>query len=279
MPSPEPTPFYATDELGTEVYDATAAARLEGSSCEGDVEFFRAAARRTGGPILDVGCGTGRVAIPLALDGREVVGIDTSAAMLRLAARHRGQLTDDVAARLTFVEADMASFDLGRTFTLIVVPFRVFQFLLTPAAQRSALGAFRRHLAPRGELIVDLFDPRLDLCVPGLENIHQVDVVRHPTTGREVTVERIARANDPLNQILRELWVFTELDDRGKPMRAVRESLSLRWTYRWEMRHLLELEGFEVIEELGDFHGSPPTYGREQVWVVRAAGSADASSL
>jgi SAM-dependent methyltransferase len=264
-------PFYATADLGTEIYDAVAEVRIAGSSVGGDVEFFRASARRTGGPILDVGCGTGRVSIPLAADGWEVVGLDRSAPMLALAERRRAAASAEVAARFAFVEADMADFNLARTFALIVVPFRVFQFLLTPETQRSGLAALRRHLAPGGELVLDLFDPRLDLCLPDVPPpAGNSDLVKHPGTGNDVRVERLERVNDPVRQVFAETWESTEVDAAGRVLRSIRETLSLRWTYRWEMRHLLELSGFEVVAELGDFRGSPPTYGREQVWVVRA---------
>jgi SAM-dependent methyltransferase len=156
MPSPDPS-FYATADLGTEIYDAVTALRIAGSPVEGDIEFFRAAARRTGGPILDVGCGTGRVSMPMAADGWEVVGLDRSAPMLALADSRRAGQPNEVAGRLTFVEADLTDFDLGRTFALIVVPFRLFRFLLTPETQRSGLAALRRHLAPGGEVVLDLF--------------------------------------------------------------------------------------------------------------------------
>jgi SAM-dependent methyltransferase len=270
MSSPDPR-FYASADLGTETYDAIAELRLTGSSVEGDVEFFRASARRLGGPILDVGCGTGRVAAALALDGWPVVGIDRSEPMLALAERRRAGLAVDVAARLELAQADLTDFDLDRTFPLIVVPYRVFQFLLTPESQRSGLAALRRHLAPGGELILDLFDPRLDLCVPDFRPpARSGDVVRHPVTGNDVRVECVSRVNDPVRQVFDEVWQSTELDAGGRQLRSLRETLSLRWTYRWEMRHLLELCGFEVVAEFGDFKGGQPAYGREQVWVVRA---------
>jgi len=261
--------FYATDDLGTEVYDAVTDVLVEGSSVDGDIAFYRATASRTGGPVLDVGCGTGRVSIPLAEDGHEVVGIDRSAPMLRQAEARRSALLADVGRRLTFREADMTAFDLGREFALIVVPSRVFQFALTPAAQRSTLAAMSRHLVPHGELVLDLFDPRLDLCLPNVEQPLSLDVVRHPVTGNDVRVERLERVNDPLNQVFTELWETSELDATGRELRSIRESLSLRWTYRREMRHLLELAEFAIVAEYGDFKGSPPAYGREQVWVLR----------
>jgi SAM-dependent methyltransferase len=270
MSVPDP-PFYATADLGTEIYDAVAALHIAGSPVEGDIEFFRAAARRTGGPILDVGCGTGRVSIPLAADGWEVVGLDRSVPMLALAEGRRAGQPNEVAGRLRFVEADLTDFDLGRTFALIVVPSRVFQFLLTPEAQRSGLAALQRHLAPGGELVLDLFDPRLDLCLPDARPpAGDVDLVTHPITGNDVRVQRLERVNDAVRQVFEEVWESTEVDAAGRRLRSLRETLSLRWTYRWEMRHLLELSGFEVVAEFGDFRGSAPAYGREQVWVVRA---------
>ena len=74
----------------------------------------------------------------------------------------------------------------------------------------------------------------------------------------------------PGAQILVEQWRTTELGLDGAILRTLEESLTLRWTYRWEMRYLLELSGYEIDAEYGDFQGSAPAYGREQVWVVRA---------
>jgi len=266
--SPDPR-FYATDDLGTQTYDVFADLHIVGSSVEGDVEFYRAAARRTGGPVLDVGCGTGRIAFELTADGWDVVGLDRSEAMLAIAERRRAGQSTQMAARLELVEADMTDFDLGRTFALIIAPYRVFQFLLTPEAQRSALAALRRHLAPDGELVLDLFDPRLDLCLPDIRPSGDVEVVRHPVTGNDVRVQRLERVNDPVRQVFDEVWLSTEVGRDGRELRSLRETLSLRWTYRWEMRHLLELSGFAVVSEFGDFLGSPPAYAREQVWIVR----------
>src|SRR6266513_2164836 len=103
----QPRAFYQADSLSTEIYDALAARIIPGSSVEGDIDFYRRLAGETGGPILDVGCGTGRVAVALAADGHEVVGIDLSAPILRLAQQRREALSADAAARLSFHLADM----------------------------------------------------------------------------------------------------------------------------------------------------------------------------
>lgn len=269
MGSSEAPRFYATDGLSTQVYDALAEVHIVGSSVEGDVDFFRATAGQTGGPVLDVGCGTGRVAYALAADGFEVVGLALSAPMLKQAEARRSALPAAVSASVSFIQADMTSFDLGRTFSLIVVPYRVFQFLLTVEAQRSALASMRRHLKPDGRLILDLFAPRLDLCAPPSVPPGPIEELVHPSNGHAVHVQRLVRTNDPATQVFIEQWRTTELDPEGHILRILDESLSLRWTYRWEMRHLLELAGYEIEAEYGDFRGSVPAYGREQVWVVR----------
>ena len=262
--------FYERDDLGTEIYDPWGRI-LNGDS--GDADFYIEQARRWGSPVLDLGCGTGRIAIVLAAHGFDVVGLDLSAPMLRIAERKRSSLADEGARRLTFVEGDLTDFDLGRSFPLIITPARSFQFMLTPAAQRSALAAMRRHLRPGGALVLDLFDPRLEWVVPGpdAELPRRQATVGNPVSGNDVRIEVIERTLDPLRQTIDELYRLTELDDAGREVRTATERLVLRWTLRSEVRHLAELEGFAVEAEYGDFRGGPPTYGAEQVWVLRPA--------
>jgi len=264
--------FYEADSLHTEIYDALATSIVAGSSVEGDTEFYRELAGETGGPILDVGCGTGRVAMALAADGHEVVGIDLSAPMLRLAEQRRETLSADVAARLSFRQADMTTLELGRDFALVVAPSRVFQFALTTDAQRQALAALRSHVRPDGRLVLDLFDPLLEYVVPGAKFARGGEVI-HPTTGNRVTWEVIGRWPDPPRQLIVEDWAFRELDASGEVLRGETERLTLRWSLRSEMQLLFELAGLKVVADYGDFKGGPPVYGREQVWVLANAGA------
>ena len=264
--------FYEADSLGTEIYDVRAEAVIAGSPVDGDVAFYRRLAGETGGPVLDVGCGTGRVALPLAADGHDVVGVDLSAPMLRIAEQRRQGLAQDVAARLSLVQADMRTLSLGRRFPLIVTPSRVFQFMLTPEAQRQALLALRAHLQPEGRLVLDLFDPLLDLVVPGAQFPPRRGEVIHPVTGNRVTWEVTGRRPDPARQRINEEWTTWEIGANGDVLRTDIERLTLRWSLRAELRLLFELVGLEAVAEYGDFVGGPPAYGREQVWVLRRTG-------
>jgi ubiquinone/menaquinone biosynthesis C-methylase UbiE len=260
-------PIYS-DGLGTEIYDAIGAAIRDGGPTEGDIEFFLRLAAETGGPILEIGCGTGRVAGAFAAAGFEVVGVDRSAPMLRLAEERRATLAPEVAARLTFVQGDMTTLHLDRQFPLIVAPSRVFQFALTSDEQRAALQAFRAHLSPAGRLVLDLFDPSLEYVVPGAVFPPRSGELTHPKTGNRVAWEIAGREPDPGRQLVISDWAAREIGPSGALLRDETERLTLRWSTRSEMRMLFELTGLEVVAEYGDFRGGAPSYGSEQVWVL-----------
>ena len=259
--------FYQESGLHVEVYDTLT--ELHGGVITGDVDFYLQKARRIGGPVLELGVGTGRVAWALARAGLEVVGLDTSQPMLAQAEAKRAQMTTLAQPLARFVRANMADFDLDRTFTLVLCAYRSFQALTSPEDQRRALQSVYRHLRSGGYFIVNLFDPRLDWCTPNAIRESVDSSVRHPITNNLVKVEVVNRRNDTFNQLFTECWRFTEIGAAGQVLRQEEEVLTLRWTYRQEMRYLFELVGFEVEAEYSDFHQSPPAYAREQVWVVR----------
>ena len=274
-PAPEPRPFYADGGLNVETYDART------GGFPGEIDWWVRHAAAAGGPVLELACGTGRVTWPMARAGVPIVGLDLSPAMLRAAESKRDREPADASRRVRFVRGDMTRFELDEAFALAIIPFRAFQALLTPEAQRSSLTSIRRHLRPGGRLIIDLFDPRLEWLLPDRSTPPVPDRPRvtHPTTGNVVTIEVLERTNDPLRQVLRELWQFTETATAtGRRDEIVRrrehEILELRWTYRYEMRHLLELCGYEIERELSDFADSPPTYGREQIWMAKSSQNA-----
>lgn len=260
--------FYDHPSLHVEVYDALFVDGVPGGD---DVAFFRRLALESGGPVLELGAGTGRVAIPIAAAGVEIVGLDRSRAMLAMANRKRAALPHEVRRRLRFVEGDMAHLRLGRRFGFVFAAFRVWMALLEVADQRRALAGIRRHLRPGGTLAIDVFDPRLDRVVDGPMTEEEHRDVIHPVTGNAVHVTIGGRTNDAIRQVFTQRWQFTERDATGAVIRDEQEELALRWTYRHEFHHLLELEGFEPLHELSDFAGSAPAYGQEQIWVARRA--------
>jgi SAM-dependent methyltransferase len=267
----EPVPsFYSRHSLHVEIYDIQTDQGW--GAPQNDAAFYLEEARITGGPVLELGCGTGRLVIPLLEIDVEIHGLDASAAMLEVAKHTRSQLPAETAKRLHLQLGDMSQFELGRKFALIFIAFRSFQILLTPEIQRRCLVCVRDHLAPQGKVIINLFDPRYDMILPGRQEgtLPPREFV-HPVSNNHVIVETLERIVDPLSQTFEERWRFTETGPTGDTVRQEEEHLRLRWTFRYEMRHLVESCGFVVEAEYSDFHRSPPAYGKEQVWVLKAA--------
>jgi len=253
--------------LFVEAYDAFY--RSSVPQIAGDVAFYERIAGEVGGPILELACGTGRITLPLAEAGLHVTGVDRSEAMLTIARRKLAALPDPVRERLILVNQDMSALNLGRRFGCVFVPFRSFQALLTIDLQRKSLAAICRHLEPTGRLALHLFDPRLDwlinpkTMVPGLSGTH-------PETGRRYLGEVLRTNFDPFNQIRRDLWRYAEIGPNGEVLAEDTREMTLRWTYRWELHHLLNLCGLTVEAEYSDFIGSAPAYGKELILVARA---------
>ena len=265
------TAFYERAGLNVATYDARVAVQEQDEKLAGDTDFYLRLARDTSGAVLELGCGTGRVGLALAREGIEVVGLDLSRAMLAVAEAKRSTLHREAAARVRLVHGDMTRFAVPERFGLAIAPFRAFMAITDPVGQRRALEAVRQHLRPRGRICLHLFDPRLDLIVPGDAPAPVPDPppVRHPESGRRVRISVTNRRTDPLHQTLEETWLFHELGEDGTVVRAEEETLAMRWTYRRELHYLLELSGFRIEYEFSDFEGSPPAYGREMIVIAR----------
>lgn len=265
-------PLYSMNGLNVDTYDVQSrsySAAGEVLALKGDVDFYKRYALESGGPILDLACGTGRVTWPLAEAGLDVVGIDISEAMLARARENASEYPEEVRRRAEFVHGDMRNFDAGRTFALVVIAYRSFLSLVTSRDERSCLECVYKHLNPGGRLVLNVFDPRLDYCLPDAPPpVVRNEGYTHPVTGNEVRVKVAERTTDPFRQVMEERWVFRELGGDGAVLREEEETLTLRWIYRQEMLHLFELTRFEVVEEYSDFQGGAPAYGKEQVWVV-----------
>ena len=233
-----------------------------------DLPFYLGCASRFGGPILELGAGTGRVVMALAAAGYEAVGLEVSATMLEVASAKVAKAA--AGARIRLVNGDMREFALQQMFSLTLIPARAFQFLLTSKDQRQALNCIRRHLLPGGYLVVDLFDPNFEVLFTSDFESRFTREVQDPRSEHRFRRAVVARTVDRVQQRLNETLRIEELDGEGNVIDSEESSWSLRWTMRQEMAYLLELCGFEPVEEFSDFQGSAPDYGREQLWIARA---------
>jgi SAM-dependent methyltransferase len=241
----------------------------------GDVEFYLEEIRKAGSPVLELGCGTGRLLIPIALEGFDVVGLDLAPSMLEITRDKVGDLPLDVRERIEIVEGDMRDISLNRQFKLVIIPYRAFLHLFTVEDQRAALASIREHLEDGGKLVFNIFDPNLEMIAARSSEmgdaLTRLTEFEMPETGRKVVVWD-SRRYDLERQILTEYRILEELDSDGTVVKKTYTPLELRWVYRYEMEHLLELCGFKVEALYGDFNRGPYRPGVEQVWVASKAG-------
>jgi SAM-dependent methyltransferase len=215
---------------------------------ENDAAFYRALAREAHGPVLELGCGTGRVLLPIAEDGIPCTGLDLSQPMLNALRRKPHPRT------LRLVHAPMHAFDLGsERFSLIYSAFRVFQHLTRVEDQLACLDCVRRHLAPAGTFAFDVFAPSVEQLAK--RDATPVEDVRFPD-GDDVVV-RLTEAHPQLERQTLDVRMRYERWRGGQAIRTESVVLELRYFFRYELEHLLARAGFGAVQIFGDFARAP----------------------
>jgi len=231
-------------------------------SASGDVEFYRGLARDAGGPVLELGCGTGRVLLPIARDGIACTGLDSSEAMLD---ELRGRRPP---GNLRLVRGSMQDFDfVSDRFGLIFSAFRSFQHVLTVEDQLACLGAVRRHLAPGGLFAFDVFAPKLERIARAEEP--EAEEARWKEDETEV-VRFTGVRRDPASQVM-EVTFRYESRNPGRPPEPETVRTKMRYFFRYELEHLLARSGFRDVQVFGGFDRRPFDYfSGETVVLARA---------
>jgi SAM-dependent methyltransferase len=236
-----------------------------------DVPFFVEMARQAEGPVLEIGCGTGRVLIPTARAGIEIAGLDLSESMLSLCRNKLEREPEEVQSRVRLVKADMRQFEIERQFSLVTMPFRPFQHLLTVEDQLSCLACVRRHLREDGKFVLDLFNPDLkrltdDKCLTDWEEEPEFTM---PDGCKVVRRIRIT-SRDYINQIQEVEFSHSVKQPDGQEVRLY-ERFRMRYLFRFEAEHLLERSGLRVEHLYGDYDKSPcdSKHPRELIFVTR----------
>ena len=224
-----------------ELYDPWSASVVE------DVAFYLEEARRSGGPVVELGVGTGRIAVPLGADGIRVIGVDSSRAMLEVCARR---------AALAGVTLDLRVGDLREPpvterVPLVICPFRSLLHMHTDEDRLGVLGAAYDLLLPGGRFVFDVFTPDAD------------DIAQ--TQGRWLEREPGIFEHAVWDESARTLTLTVRDNERETTM-------ALAWLSPDEWRGLLERAGFEIEACYGWFDHTSYKGREDTVWVTRRAG-------
>jgi SAM-dependent methyltransferase len=213
-----------------------------------DVAFYVEQARTNGGPVVELGVGTGRVAIPTARAGIPVIGVDASEEMLGVCRQRMDEA--GVADLIDLRSGDFRSPPVGEPVPLVTCPFRSFLHLESDSDRREGLAAVRAILRPGGRFVFDVVTP------------HGGDEKRTETDWIERTPD--VWQKDELDWSRRRIDVTLRIGER-------RTRLQFAWISRDEWRRLFDESGFRVHACYGWFDLSPCAHGAHSVWVLEPA--------
>ncbi len=244
----------------------------------GDVDLYLALARRADGPILELGVGTGRVAVPLAAAGFEVTGVDLDPAMLRRARERAAVAGAAAAARLDLVEADVRTVRLPNAghYALAIVALNALLVFGDREGQQRVMVTVAEHLAPGGQAV-------LDVWLPAAEELGRYDgrlgleyVRRDPDTGRLVTKQTSA-LYDPASGTVELTVLFDEGEQGEAPARWVRQD-RLRLVGPDELAAFADAAGLSVDVVASDYDLRPLGPGHDRVILVASKPSSRGSA-
>jgi SAM-dependent methyltransferase len=235
-----------------------------------DLDFYVDLARKIGGPVLELACGTGRVLLPIARQGIAIHGVDSSPSMLDVLRKKVAQEPKDVRELVSVHEGDIRSFRSNTKYPLVIIPFRPLQHMYTVTDQVAALETAGLHLEPEGTLAFDVFHPRLTSIHTGLGE----EVLEHEWTPKSDPGKIIRRyvrreSADKIHQTFSLTFIYRTYQG-GKLIQEETAPLQMSYYTYPHLRALFMLAGLEVVEEYGSFDRMPLDNNSDQmIWVLK----------
>lgn len=235
-----------------------------------DVGYYLEHASGKGSSVLEIGCSTGRITEILADFGKQVHALDPSCEMLSIAKKKIEKLSNPGEVSFTQSTLPEIMINTDRKFSLAIVPSSAFMSILSSEKQQKFLHNVRRYLSPGGRLIIEMKVPDLDVVLGDSATLyHLMDINNDQDGGRLVFYNQ--RYYDDYEQIGESKIVVEFVDPQGIVNQKVVHDLSFRYTYRWEMYHLLRLCGFEILSLQGSYDGSD--FGEDSDTMIWMAGA------
>ncbi|MCB8979943.1 MAG: class I SAM-dependent methyltransferase [Ardenticatenaceae bacterium] len=230
---------------------------LTHASLTADLPFVLQLASESDGPILELGCGSGRLLLPLAKAGNTVTGLDVSPVMLDRARERVGQEATAVQQRITLFQADMTHFALpgSPTFGLVVIPYNTLLHL-DIAQALATLRHVRGCLAENGRLFIDLANPVDIANTPEDALLSLENVLTDPETG-ELIVHLASNQLDTAEQTLQITWIYDVSAPDGGPVYRTVAHGTYHYRYPHQLELLLQEAGFKLLSLWGDYDQSP----------------------
>jgi 2-polyprenyl-3-methyl-5-hydroxy-6-metoxy-1,4-benzoquinol methylase len=255
-----------TNDPIVKYYDETLAV-----TSSGDIAWFVEQAQASGRHVLDLACGTGRVAIALAEAGLNVAAIDSSLGMLQAFRDKLSGQPEAVQSRISIHEAEMHAFDLSESFSTVVCCDAFFHNL-TMDHQLSCLHCIASHLIPNGRFVFNIPNPTIGFLSHAASSEGRIFKKRNEypleDTNDTILVEQAQDTNLSEQTITTSLR-FKRFDAKHNLIETEESSWTTRFTFRYEAVHLLYRCGFEVESLTGNYRGAPVTENSQLVFIAK----------
>lgn len=249
-------------------YDATNQMNL-------DIPFYIEYAKRIGAKnVLDLCCGTGRVAIELAKSGFNVTALDLSSAMLEVFKGKLDGLAPDIKKNVSIVHGNATSFNLNQKFDFIIIPYRSFQQFANSADAEGCLKCVNSHLASGGMFILSCYRPLKVIDDKWIYPKKMQWQIYNEETGQQVTKYHWGEKIDTTEQLIYPVLCY-EVSSVYGAKEVFYEDLTLKYYYHGQLVELLHKHSFVICEEFGDYQKQAIETGTEYIFVCRKSESGE----